>query len=261
MPTYQQPFWGYEIDLPEEWIHRTLVETEGFARHPEALAPQYEGPFLGHLLIRVEWNPTRQDIQPLWSQHITRLATMLAAKKIGSAPWRMAGGQGYEAEILLPKISGKRLWVGLLSYDRSLLHFLVTHRIEERDGIEPVFTQMISSLRFVDQVSGIPHNQDGVPLPPGYASVDPASILTDLQDVAQWQAYQGQVKLDALQAFYWRELRNRGFVMAEYIPFSSTSELGFARIVFSKKERAYTLGILPSTQEPTNGVIVIKSNP
>lgn len=259
MPTYQQPFWGYEIDLPEGWIHRTLLETEGFARHPDALAPQYEGPTLGHLLIRGEWNPTRQDIQPLWSQHITRLATMLAAKKLGSAPWRMAGGQGYEAEILLPKTSGKRLWVGLLSHDRIILHFLVTHRIEERDVIEPVFTQMISSLRFIDHASGIPLNQESLPLPPGYTSVDPASILTELQDAGKWQAYQGLVKLDALQAFYWRELQNRGFELAEYIPFSSTSELRFARFIFSKKARSYTLGLLPSPQEPTNSVVVIKS--
>lgn len=261
MPTFQQPFWGYEIDIPEDWVHQTMLETEGFARNLEALGPQYEGPDLGHLLIRGEWNPTRQDIQPLWSQHITRLATMLAAKKLGSAPWDLAGGQGYEAEILLPKTTGMRLWVGLLSHDQSLLHFLVTHRIEERDAIEPVFTQIISSIRFIDQASGISHNQEGVPLPPGYASADPASILADLQDVTQWQAYQGQVTLDALQAFYWRELPNRGFMLSEYLPYSPMSDLGFARFNFSGGDRSFTLGILPSPQEPTVGTIVIQSNP
>ena len=173
----------------------------------------------------------------------------------------MAGGQGFEAEILLPKSTGKRLWVGLLSHNRSIFHFLVTHRIEERDSVEPVFTQIISSLRFIDQALGVPENQEGVPLPPGYVRVDPASVLTDLQDVTQWQAYQGQVNLDALQAFYWRELPNRGFMVAEYIPFASTSDLGFARFIFSKNKGSYSLGILPSPQEPTTGVIVIKTNP
>ncbi len=261
MLSYQQPFWGYEIDLPEAWVHRTLQETEGFARHPDALNPQYEDADQGHLLIRGEWNPTRQDIQPLWSQHLTRLGTMMAAKKLGSAPWRMAGGQGFEAEILLPKTTGKRLWVGLLAHDRTILHFLVSHRLAERPVFEPLVTQIISSLRFIQQAHQISRNQDEVPLPPGYTSTDPHTILTDLEDATRWQAYQGAVTLGALQAFYWRELQNHGFVLSEYIPHPSAAGLGFARFTFSRSGKSFTLGILPSPQESTLGTVVIKTNP
>jgi hypothetical protein len=260
MTLYIQPFWGFKIDLPKGWVHQAIQDSDGFASHAEALTPGYEGPDLGHLLVRGEWNPTRKDIQPLWSQHVTRLSIMLAAKKLGSAPWLMGGGQGFEAEILLPKTTGKRLWVGILSYDRTILHFMVSHWMTERPTFEPIVTEIIRSLRFIPEIQSVQLTEEGIPIPPGYETTDPQTILTDLLDHTGWQAYQGAISISALQAFYWRELQNQGFNMEEYIPYPSETRLGFARFRFTKGQRSFNLGILPVGPEPSNGDIIIKSN-
>jgi hypothetical protein len=259
MNTYQQPLWGYEIELPEGWIHQTIWETEGFARQPEALQPDYDGENLGHLLIRGEWNWSRQPIEPLWNQHITKLSVMLGAKKLGAAPWSLGVGQGFEAEILLPKKTNKRLWIGILAYDVAILHFMVTHWKEERAQFEPVVTQIIQSLRFVEQVKNVISNEFGCPIPPNYAATDPKNFLNDIQDAAPWQAYDGQASVGALQAFYLRELPVHGWEIEEYVPYPAQTNLGFARFKVQKKGQSLMVGILPIGEKEKTGKIVIKT--
>ena len=261
MKTYQQPLWGYELDLPDDWIHQTIQDTDGFSGNPSALNPGYRGSNLGHLLVRGEWNPTQQEIEPLWAQHITRLSTMVAAKNIGSAPWRMGGGHGFEAEIMLPKVTKKRLWVGILSYNATILHFMVSHWMEERQIFEPIVTKVISSLSYLQTTDRISTVQHGLPIPTGYKPVDPQSILDDVTTPELWQAYAGGASMDALQAFFYREVQNYGFNIEEYIPHPSSSDLGFARLILAKGDLSLTLGILPSGSKYPTGDIVIKTNP
>ena len=259
MTTYQHPLWGYELDLPKGWVHQRMQETDGFASHTEALQPNYEGANLGHLLIRGEWNWSRQSLEPLWNQHITKLSVMMGAKKLGAAPWTLGVGQGFEAEILLPKKTNKRLWIGILAYDATILHFMVTHWKEEREQFEPVITKIIQSLRFVKQVENVNNNKGGCPVPPGYATTDPKDFLNDIEDSASWEAYDGQASVGALQAFYLRELPNNGWEIEEYVPYPAQTNLGFARFKIRKQDQTLMLGIMPIKEFFQTGKIVIKS--
>jgi hypothetical protein len=60
MPGFQHLLWGYELTYPVDWVHQTIGDAEGFASIPEAFEAGYEGPNAGHLLVRAEWNGTRQ---------------------------------------------------------------------------------------------------------------------------------------------------------------------------------------------------------
>src|SRR5512147_2380879 len=130
MKIFQHELWGYELTYPDDWTHRTIQDKEAFAFLAEALEPGYEGTNAGYLMVKAEWNCARKPIEPLWNRHIGLTAGMLSAKKVGSAPWRMGGATGLEAEIVLPTKSSRRLWTGILSKDLTVLHFLVTHPIE-----------------------------------------------------------------------------------------------------------------------------------
>ncbi|MFN2233844.1 MAG: hypothetical protein ACK2U1_06410 [Anaerolineales bacterium] len=259
MNLYQQPLWGYELEFPQDWVHQTIQDTEGFARLPEALQPNYDGEKLGHLLIRGEWNWSRQPIEPLWNQHITKLSVMLGAKKLGSAPWALGDGRGFEAEILLPKKANKRLWIGILAYGSNILHFLVTHWKEERAQFEPLVTRIIQSLHFVDRVPNITINDLGCPIPPDYVPTDPKDYLNDIEETTFWQAYHGQASVGALQAFYLRELPNYNWRIDEYVPYPAQTNLGFARFNIHRNEQTLMLGILPlSTKIVTSSVVIKK---
>jgi hypothetical protein len=259
MITFQQPLWGYELDLPNDWVHQTLQEAEGFARHPEALQPNYEGKLLGHLLIRGEWNWRRQTLEPLWNQHVTKLSVMLGAKKLGTSPWILNAGRGFEAEIQLPKKTKKRLWIGILAFDAIILHLMVTHWQEERDVFEPVATKIIQSLRFVNQVNNVTLNGMGCPIPPGYSITNPKNFLNDIENAASWQAYDGQDDVGALQAFFLRELPIYGWQIREYVPYPAQTNLDFARFSVKKQEQTLMVGILPIGEEKKEGKIVIKT--
>jgi len=260
MVAYQQSLWGYQLDIPDNWVHRSIQDAEGFAPNPEALEPGFEGTPLGHILIRGEWNSLDRDIQPLWNEHITRLSIMIGAKKLGSAPWIMAGGHGFEAEIQLSKKSNKRLWSGILEINTIVLHFMVLHWKEEREWFEPLATALISSLRFIQKADGISLDDRDLPIPPEYKVSDPKLILEDLQDTTLWKAYEGTANIGALQAFYLRELPNHGWEIEEYVPSPYPSAIDFSRFKIKKDNKNLTLGLMPLSKMYEVGAIVIKNN-
>jgi hypothetical protein len=173
------------------------------------------------------------------------LAGMLGAKQVGSALWKLGEAAGLEAEIVLPKKDTRRLWTGILMRDFRVLHFMVTHPKETRETFEPLATKVISSLRFPNRILGIKTSREGIPLPPEYEAVDPKSILADVSDPANWHAYSGKAGIGALQAFFLREVPIHNWDMVEYVPFPSSSELGFARLQLRRSNLKITLGMMP----------------
>ncbi len=260
MPTiFRHTLWGYELTHPDHWIHQEVQDADAFAATLSALEPYYSGPDAGQLLVRGEWNWQRQPIEPLWNHHIGMLAGMLGAKQVGSAPWKLGEAVGLEAEIVLPKKDNQRLWTGILMKDFRVLHFMVTHPKEVRDQVEPVITTIISSLRFPNRILGIKASRAGVPLPPGYKSADPKSILTDISDPENWRAYSGKSGIGALQAFYLREVPIHNWEIDEYIPFPGPSDLGFARLQLRKDNLKIMLGMLP--YDPLGSGTITASSP
>ncbi|MBN2550113.1 MAG: hypothetical protein JXB15_13195 [Anaerolineales bacterium] len=251
MAVFQHILWGYGLSYPDHWAHRTLGALEGFAETAEAFDPDYSGPHSGQILVRGEWNCLRQPIEPIWNRHIGMLAGWVGAKKLGSAPWRMGGAVGLEAEIVLPQKDNRRLWTGILEHEFTVLHFVVLHIREERAEFEPQATQIISSLRFLPNVSGVLVTDEGLPLPPGYIPANPQDIVDSITNPDQWLAYDGQSSAGALQAFYWREAPHYGWQITEYVPFPSPAELGFARFSMAKGNRTLTLGIMPYQDQDT----------
>ena len=257
MTTFQDKFWGYEIDIPPDWTHKTFQDIEGFALDPNAFEPGYEGEHLGQILIRGEWNSSDRTIDALWNQHITKLSVMMGAKRLGSAPWRIGGAAGYEVEILLPKQNRRRLWAGILQKGRVILHFTVLHWKENRPDFEPLATKIISSLCFVDKVSQIDATTSGIPIIPHCPSIDPAKFIDDIKDPSLWEAYEVNNNVGALQAFYLREAKNYAWEIIEYSPFPS-AELGFARLDLRKGEEQVTLGLMPVEGKKQSSRVVIK---
>lgn len=255
MGVFQQVLWGYQLSYPEDWAHRTSGQVEGFAAKQAALNPDYTGPEAGQVLVSASWNPTRQPVEPLWNQHVAKLAAWLGSRQVGSAVWQLGTARGVEAEIQLPKKDERRLWTGILENGFLVLYFVVLHLKEERLSFEPLATQVISSLRFLRGVEGVTAGEEGLPLPPGYAQIAPEQILEDIADPAQWRAYQGNSPIDALQAFYTREAPHFGWRMLEYAPFPSPNSLGFARFIFEKEGRQVTLGVLPYAGEEKGSLL------
>jgi hypothetical protein len=248
------------LTYPEGWLHQVIQDSDAFAPHvssndfnrtcgvaatADALDPYNSSAEAGQLLVRGEWNWQRQPIEPLWNQHIGMLAGMLGAKEVGSAPWKLGEAVGLEAEILLPKKDNRRLWTGILMRDFRVLHFMVTHPKEVRDKFEPVATKIISSLRFLNRILDIKVSREGVPLPPDYSPVDPQTILADIPDPQNWRAYSGKAGIGALQAFYLREIPVHNWEMEEYVPFPSSSDLGFARLQLRRDRLKIMLGLMP----------------
>ncbi len=255
---FQNKFWGYEIDIPKNWIHKNFQDIDGFALDPKAFHPDYEGKRLGQLLIRGEWNSKNRTLEDLWGQHFTKLSIMLGAKQIGSAPWQMGGATGFEVEILLPKRDKKRLWVGILQHGRVILHFMVMHWKENRADFEPQATNTISSLHFTKNVSEITTNHFGLPIPPNYSPVNPVEFIEDIKNPDDWLAYQGDRSVGALQSFYTREVPNYEWEILAYTPFPGPSQLNFSRLQLQKNDATVTLGLMPAKDENLTSRIAMK---
>ena len=258
MTVFKHVLWGYELTYPDDWLHKKAFDVDAFAAYPESLDPGYEGEKLGHLLVRGEFNPQMQPVDDLWNRHIAKMSVMLNAKRLGSAPLQFGGGIGYEVEIVLPKKDKKRLWAGILTYRTTILHLMVLHLKENRTWFEPIASKVIASIRFFDRANEADLNQAGLPLPLDYAPTDPTAILPDIQDSANWQAYDGTGDIGALQNFYLRELDNYGWDVIEYSPFPASKEVNFARFHIHKEGTYAILGILPTDDKPPLGKIVIK---
>lgn len=262
MAVFQQALWGYALTYPDDWVHRSLGEVEGFAALPEALEPGYAGERAGHLLVKAEWNAMLQPVEPLWAQHMGTTAGMIGAKKVGSAPWQMGGASGLEAEIVLSKQTNMRLWSGILARDFLALHFMVAHPKEERAWFEPQATRLIASLRFLAKVEGVTVNADGLPVPSGYAPAKAQQIIPDITDPERWKAYAGGSAVGALQAFYLREVAAQGWTIDEFAPFPADTDLGFARLKLRRGEISAVVGLMPSGGGPVSATspaqVVIK---
>jgi hypothetical protein len=260
MPTYQHSLWGYELSYPDGWQHRTLAQADGleaevFVAATEAFESDYAGPGAGQLAVRAEWNPTREDVKPLWERKIGLLAGWIGARQVGSAPWRLGEAEGLEAEIALPRRNTDRLWTGILTSGFHVLHFMVTHPKDQRPQFEPPATRIITSLRFLTGAAGVELSPEGLPLPPGYTAADPRALVNDIQSPGHWRAYAGTSPVDALQAFYVRAAPAHGWTILEYRPFPQNPDLGFARFQLGQPgangqgRPRITLGLLPYGQD------------
>lgn len=253
MSLFRNILWGYELTYPDSWTQQSVQDADAFVPgalssavdETGGLAESSDATGAGQLLVRGEWNWERKPIEPLWNRHMGLIAGMIGAKEVGSAPWKLGDATGLEAEIVLPKKDNRRLWTGILMRDFRVLHFVVTHPKDVREEFEPVATKIISSLRFPNRIMGIKTSREGIPVPPGYEAVDPKSILTDISDATNWRAYSGHAGIGALQAFYIREIPIHNWDMEEYVPFPSSSELGFARLQLRRVNMNITLGMLP----------------
>jgi hypothetical protein len=245
MARFQHMLWGYRLDYPDEWSHRSLQDVEGFAASPQALEPDADGPGSGHMLIQSEWNGMRLPVDPVWEAHIAKVAAMAGAHRVGSAPWAMGGGSGYEAEIVLPKRADKRLWVGVLARELVLLKIMVAHPKEDRPWFEPLVTASLKSLLFLDRAEGVPLHETGIPLPPGCQEIDPTEALIDLPDPNAWRVFESPHSFVSLHAFYAREAPAHGWLIESFESFPNERDPGFSRVRLSKEGRALALGLLP----------------
>ncbi|MBN1149217.1 MAG: hypothetical protein JXA78_18295 [Anaerolineales bacterium] len=269
MARFQHLLWGYELSYPDDWMHKTIQDIEGFSPTPEALTSNYQGPRSGTILVRTDWNCAGKPLEALWNRHLGMTAGLIGAKEVGTAAWKLAGASGYETEIVLPKKEDTRLWAGVLAKGFMVLSISVSHPKNERSWFEPIATQVISSLGFPQTLGEFPVTHSGLPLPPGYAEIDPQIAVEDITDVENWQAYDGDASIGALQAFYLREAPAYGWQVQEYVPFPIQSNLGFARLTLQKGESAVTIGLLPKGEQVVNSTssarVVIKissqSNP
>jgi len=258
MNRFQHKLWGYELSYPDNWVHKTTQDIEAFAAYLDSLKPNYEGAKLGHVFVRGEFNPHLQPIESLWNQHIAKLSVILGAKRLGSAPLKIGGGTGFEVEIVLPKKDKKRLWVGILSFNATVLHLMVLHLKENRGWFEPLASKIIASIHFMGQAEEIATDFIGLPIPPKYESTNPSKFLHDIKILENWLAFEGEEEIGALQNFYVRELPNFGWEILSFEPYPGSKDINFARFIIRKEDVTATLGILPFGEKYQVGKIVVK---
>ena len=261
MTRFIHPLWGYELTIPADWVHTSHSGTEAFAPPVDILAPGAISPGSAQLLVSAEWNWARTEVEPLWERHLALTAGMLGARKVGSAPWHMSGAAGMEAEILLPKREEKRLWAGILLHNFMVLKFVVVHPLKDRTWFEPLATETIKSLKFLNRVLGLEQTPEGLPLPPGYSPIPPRAVVPDIPDPARWRAFDGAASVGALQAFYLREAPVYNWELEEYAPFPG-SDIGFARFRLRQAGKTIIVGLMPFADEDgaegERGKLVVK---
>lgn len=254
MTEFEQALWGYRLSYPEDWVHRSFPEAEGFAANRQGLEPDADGPGSGHLLIQAEWNGMRVPVEPLWEAHIARVAAMVGAHRVGSAAWGMGGAVGYEAEIVMPKKTENRLWAGFLARDWLVLKIMVAHPIEDRPWFEPIVTECLKSLSFPNHTDGVIVHESGAPLPSSCRPIDPSEALADLSDPGTWKVFETPHPFTGLHAFYAREAPAHGWQLEAFESFPGTNDPGFSRARLRKDQVVVGLGLLayrPEAGAPT----------
>jgi hypothetical protein len=261
MSTFQHPLWGYEVTYPDDWVHATHGDVEAFAPHSAALDIHYEGERMGYLLLRAELNPYQKPIEPLWAEHLTRIAVMHAAKKVGSSLFTVGNAKGFEAELLLPRRENKRLWVGILSAGGIILHLMVMHRKTERAAFQPIVSKIVASLRFAASVSDVRVTPRGMPIPASCVPAPVEELFPQANPEDQWEAYRGGGAADALQIFYLREAPAHGWESLAYFPFpGKTPDITYATLLLHKEGIGAAVHILPVGKDTplSEGNIVIQ---
>ncbi len=258
MPTFVHPLWGYALEYPEGWVWQEDGEVTAFAPHKAALSLQYEGKRMGHLAIRPELNPYLRPIEPLWTQYITRISVMRGAKKLGASALKIGNLKGYEAELLLPAKQNRRLWIGLLAAGGMVLHLAVTHRKDEKSYFQPLVSNMVQSLRFVEHTDEYQMTAMDLPIPPAYTPAAPEDIIEAISPHKIWDAYRGEATISALQVFYLRELPHVGWQIDTYYPYPNRNpEIRFASFLIHKAERTVVIALIPRGSKPTLADIVM----
>jgi hypothetical protein len=164
-------------------------------------------------------------------------------------------------EIVLPEKSKKRLWAGVLERGWLVLTFMVLHWKVNRESFEPIVSEVIKRLRFIDKAKGVSTTTAGIPLPPAVTPADPNTVINDIIEPQAWEAYQSHHPLGQLQAFYTRELPQYEWDIEEYIPFPNQGEHPFARLKANKGERSTLIGLFPGTEtEQANAVVFKKTS-
>jgi hypothetical protein len=258
MKPYTDPLWGYRLVIPDHWTHKLSGDVAAFAANLETLDSEYTGLNAGHLLVRGEFNHTGENLSPLWASHITKISLMAGAKDLGSAPFELGGGTGFEAEIVLPKTKNQRLWTGLLSYGWTILHLMVSHPLDQRESFQPVVNQILTSLRFLTHYKTIDLTPESIPLPPETIPADPSEIIPDIKKPQNWYAYFSQASIAPLQSFYLRELTYLGWEIEEFVPYPNQTSINFARLRIGKASHNVMLGIMPLVDSAFPSAVVIK---
>ena len=249
MKLFVHPLWGFSIDVPAGWTHRPMQDGDAFAEVEAAFSPDYAGPLAGHVIIQAEWNGLRRAVEPIWQNHLTRVATMFGAKAVGSAPWQIGPAAGLEAEIALPKKESNRLWLGILSHDLVVLKFLVSHPLARRADFEPQGTAILRSLRLLNGVGGLSFHPSGLPLPPECTPLPTDEVIADIGAEGSWEAFETPHSMGAVQAFYWREAPAAGWEITSFQPYPGDHPHPFARVGLRKSSKVMALGILPHAQD------------
>jgi hypothetical protein len=259
MKTFRDILWGIELEYPDDWAHKSEEGAECFAASPEALSRDYDGPRQGTLVLRLGWNSLQGPVRFAWEHEIGKMASFLGAKNVRGSAWQAGGVSGWQASLEMPKKDLRSVWTGILDNGYTLAQVTIAYLKKETDWFWPIASEMLRSLRFVSQVSGL-EEEDGIPLPPGCAPIDPRSVVDDIADEAlgEWRAYDGAGPIGALQAFYLREAPIRGWEVSGFAPFPSTD--GFASMLLEREGQSFILGLLPygDPPSPSRAAIVLR---
>jgi hypothetical protein len=241
--------WGYSFYYPDDWSCQKISAVDTFTPSDGDKRSASETMDRGYLLVQPEWNALIKPVQPLWQTHIGRVAPMIGAKNVRTASWEMAGAQGLEIEIVLPKSKAERLWVGILPFGHIVLKFVVSHPVEDRSWFEPQASDIIKSLHFLPTTPQVKRTKEGIPLPPTANHIDPSRAAIEIKDPALWKGFEVGEAIGAIQAFYLRESDVHGWSLEEVTPYPNDSGLGMAWFRLRKEEQIVAVGLIPVSSQ------------
>jgi hypothetical protein len=243
------PLWGYSFYYPDDWSYQNISGVDNFTPSDRDDRSASEAMDRGYLLVQPEWNASLKPVQPLWQTHIGRVAPMIGAKNVVTASWKMAGTQGLETEIVLPKSKEERLWVGILPFGHIVLKFVASHPTEDRSWFEPQASDIIKSLHFLTTTPQAKRTEEGIPLPPAANHIDPSKATIEIKDPSLWKGFEVGEAIGAIQAFYLRESDALGWSLEEFTPYPNDSGLEMARFRLRKEKQIVAVGLIPVSSQ------------